>query len=142
MRRKRPCRVCRKWFLPHPRAGMRQRVCSAPECQRERHRRSCADWRARHPDYDREERIRRRVEPKERGSEAPPVVDPVAEIEWSAARDVVGVEIAVMMEVLGEVLHFWTRDAVGAQGFGITKQSPQETPGGARDAIGERGPPA
>ena len=63
MRRKRPCRVCRKWFLAHPRAGSRQKVCSSESCQRERHRRNCEDWRARHPDYDREARLRVRLGP-------------------------------------------------------------------------------
>ena len=57
MARKRPCRICRCWFLPHPRAGPRQQVCSRPECQRERHRRACADWRRRNPDYDAEDRV-------------------------------------------------------------------------------------
>ena len=61
MARKRPCRVCRRWFWPHPRAGDRQHTCSRPDCQRERHRRACAAWRLRHPDYDREDRLRRRL---------------------------------------------------------------------------------
>ena len=39
--KKRPCRICRRWFLPDRRAGDRQKVCSGKECQRERHRRNC-----------------------------------------------------------------------------------------------------
>lgn len=57
-RRKRPCRICRRWFDPHPRVGDRQRVCSKPECQRERHRRWCEDSRRKSPDAGREERLR------------------------------------------------------------------------------------
>ena len=59
--RKRPCKICRKWFLPNPRAGDRQRTCSEPACQRERHRRACSDWHRRNPDYDRESRLRARL---------------------------------------------------------------------------------
>jgi hypothetical protein len=47
MRRKRPCRICRRWFVPHPGAGDRQHVCSAVDCQRERHWRACPLARAR-----------------------------------------------------------------------------------------------
>ncbi|MCA9637638.1 MAG: hypothetical protein KC420_16545, partial [Myxococcales bacterium] len=62
MHRRRPCRICRRWFDPHPRAG------SAPECQRERHRRSCAELRRKKPDAGRERRLRRRLR-------APPIED-------------------------------------------------------------------
>ena len=41
--RKRPCSICRKWFLPDVRQTGRQKTCSA-ECRRELHRRNCAEW--------------------------------------------------------------------------------------------------
>ena len=41
--RKRPCSICRKWFLPDVRQKERQRTCSK-ECSRELHRRQCATW--------------------------------------------------------------------------------------------------
>ena len=41
--RKRPCSICRKWFLPDVRQAGRQKTCS-PECSRELHRRNCAKW--------------------------------------------------------------------------------------------------
>lgn len=42
--RKRPCTVCRRWFLPNPRQKERQKTCGRAECQRERHRRQCQKW--------------------------------------------------------------------------------------------------
>ena len=41
--RKRPCSICRKWFLPDVRQIGRQKTCS-PECRKELHRRNCAEW--------------------------------------------------------------------------------------------------
>ena len=35
--RKRPCRVCRRWFQPDARLGDRQKTCGDPECKREWH---------------------------------------------------------------------------------------------------------
>lgn len=45
--RKRPCSICRKWFLPDVRQKGRQVTCS-PECRKERHRRKCAEWNRKH----------------------------------------------------------------------------------------------
>ena len=111
MARKRPCRICRRWFDPHPRAGDRQRTCSAADCQRERHRRACATWRSQHPNYDREDRLRRRLQVPEKATTSAPLRG----IDWSAARDAVGLQVAVVIEETGQVLHNWARDAVSAQ---------------------------
>ncbi len=42
-RGKRPCSICRKWFVPDVRQKGRQRTCS-PACQKELHRRQCENW--------------------------------------------------------------------------------------------------
>ena len=119
--RERPCRVCRKWFQPHPRAGDRQRVCGAETCQRERHRRSCREWHKAHPDYDRSERVRKRFRPE------PAIAgvsdDPLHQLDWSAARDAVGTEVSVMIEESSAVLRDWARDAVLGQGLETTQES-------------------
>ena len=116
MGRKRPCRICRKWFAPHPRAGDRQHVCGDPRCQRERNRRACASWRRRYPDYDREDRLRRRLV-REAESKGPPGLgaDPMRRIDWQAARNAVGLQVAVAIEETGKVLHAWARNAVRSQ---------------------------
>lgn len=49
--RKRPCRICRRWFYPDPRAGERQRACSSRECQAVRRQETQANWRADNPGY-------------------------------------------------------------------------------------------
>jgi hypothetical protein len=82
------CSICRRWFTPKPRAGARQKVCSETECQRERHRRNCAEGRHK----DKLERSSQRA--------ADAVRAPDGTINWEAARDVVGPEVAgVLQEV-------------------------------------------
>jgi ParB/RepB/Spo0J family partition protein len=49
--RKRPCRICRRWFYPDPRAGDRQRACSRPACQATRRQKTQANWRAENHGY-------------------------------------------------------------------------------------------
>lgn len=134
MTRKRPCRQCRKWFRPDPRAGRRQHSCPSETCQRSRHRRACASWRARHPDYDVERRLRERVRAATPVGE-PLQRDPLAEVVWEAARDAVGVEVTVIVEETGKVLWTWARDAVHAQADEIMMKMRKVLPDPARDAI-------
>jgi len=141
MGRNRPCRVCRKWFAPHPRAGARQRTCGRDACQRERHRRACAQWHERHPDYDREGRLREGVRVEAGPGEAL-ARDPLAEVAWEAARDAVGMETAVIVEETGKVLALWTRDAVRAQAAEITRKLAKVLPREVRDAFEARAGPA
>ena len=95
---KKPCLICRKWFLPNPRAGVRQQVCSDKSCQKERHRRNCEKWRDQNPDYDRENRVRKKLIqdlPPTSSKRAP---DPLRRINLPAARKAVGLEIMIIME--------------------------------------------
>lgn len=141
MNRRRPCRVCRKWFRPDPREGARQRVCGSPACQRERHRRACAAWHARNPGYDREWRLLKKLYVQAPScSTAPSVVPPSARLDWSAARDAVGPEVTVVVEESVRVLASWVRDAVIAQLPSKPLVTGRHVPNGTRDAI-VTGPP-
>ena len=125
MPKPRPCEVCDEVFEPHPRAGDRQRVCSKEECQRERHRRNCENWRQRNADYDRDRRLRARMareteSDRDRdsgGGRSRPRVrslwsDPLASIPWDALRDVVASEVLILVEEVVTQVVQWARDAV------------------------------
>ena len=138
MTRKRPCRICRRWFQPSPRAGDRQRVCSDAQCQRERHRRACVSWRRENAAAEKEDRLRQRLrEPAEAGPRAV-----MAGLRLEAVRDAVGSEVAVIIEEMGEVLGGWVRDAVGFEAFGMMRESGRHARAGPRDGIAAgRAPP-
>jgi len=142
MRKKRPCSICRKWFLPNAREGKRQKTCGSPECQRERHRRSCQDWHRRNPDYDRERRLRKRLRRQETAeNETRFQVDPTSRIDATAARDAVGLDSAVIIEETGKVIVKWVRDAVDAETETRCGFARQLMPPGKRDVIGESSRP-
>lgn len=109
MTKKKPCRICKRWFQPNRRVGNRQKVCSDPKCQRERQRRNCEDWRRRNPDYDREDRLRRRLnrEAKEGGLSGGNSL--YRELNESAARKLVGLEVFVFVDEIGRHLIGETR---------------------------------
>ncbi len=60
--RKRPCRVCKRWFIPHPRLKDRQKTCGDQQCQRQWHRRKCAEWNRNNVDYFKDNYLDKKLE--------------------------------------------------------------------------------
>lgn len=146
MSRKRPCRICRKWFFPHPRAGDRQRVCSERACQRERVRRSVAAWRKRNAEEDEADRLRRRLRPEPTAVTdtlaTPSAAAPLGRLDVVAARNAVGLQVAVFVEETARELLGGRRNAADAQLTGIKGRSGGHGgPSGRNDMAAGRGPP-
>jgi len=134
--RKRPCRICRKWFRADARVGERQRTCGLDPCRRAWHRRSCRDWRRRNPDYDRDDRLRRRLQ-----AQTQPVGgDPLAQLNWGAAREAIGLQVAVVVEETGRLVVSWVREAMALQLPGFSHGFGRHPPGRVRDAMGSPAP--
>lgn len=155
--RKRPCRICRRWFLPAPRAGNRQYACSSPDCQRERHRRSCARWRSAERDAEHEHTLAQRLRapvaelialsapaPTHVAVHAPPGESPAPAPSSKRAattgarqlRDAVGMELCVVLRIFAEHLLRLPRDAVATQPAVHTAKLAEHARQLARDAIG------
>ena len=130
MGRKRPCRICRRWFIPHPRTGDRQHVCSRADCQRERHRRACQRWRQREAPAERAHRLRQRLHEATDGQDA---AGPGPRLPWDVVRDAVGLEVAVIFEEVQRLLEDTVRDAVGRQVAGIAMESGRVIAAARRD---------
>lgn len=99
MQKKRPCRICHKWFAASAREGDRQRVCKEPACQSERHRRNCEEWRRRNPGWERAERLRDRIRVEDTpAAQEKAKSSPLSGFQWGRVRDAVGVDVAVVVE--------------------------------------------
>ena len=130
MGRKRPCRICRRWFIPHPRTGDRQHVCSRADCQRERHRRACQRWRQREAPAERAHRLRQRLQ---EAAEGAPAAGPGPRLPWDVVRDAVGPEVTVILEEISRLLADVVRDAVQRQVHTPARESSQVPLAGRRD---------
>jgi hypothetical protein len=109
--RRKPCRYCRKWFLPDSRVGERQRACSSETCQQQRRQHTQREWRARHPDYD----VARRILAKcaqlaEAELPRPAPLSPLHRLPWDLAQDAMGIKASVFIEEFGKVLAAWAQD--------------------------------
>ena len=104
---KRPCRICRRWFVPDRRVGRRQRACSGPACQIARRAKTQASWRRRNPDYFIAHRVqRRRVKAAHASAGVLPLVlpPPLSQLPWDLAQDTFGVVGTDFLGHLGRVL--------------------------------------
>ncbi len=132
---KRPCKICRRWFQPHPRAGDRQRVCSGPACQQERHRRADRAWHARHPDYDKKRRLREGAGFPDEACVDEDADDPLAQLDWGLIERAIGPKPRVVMEGIGRLLVRHAQDAVAAISQEEPGQADRLLNGCSQDAV-------
>jgi hypothetical protein len=153
--KKRPCRICRKWFLPHARLGDRQKTCGESECQRQWHRRQCAKWNKENRSYFQEIHLRRRLEALSARSPdppsdpqappcPPPMVPPAGPIPLDYPRDlvqeVIGAQQLVIVDYFLRLLLRGLQAAIKAQVIETAKEFRLlPAPSNSRDD-GHRGP--
>ena len=113
----RPCRVCRRWFLPDPKVGNRQHVCGDPACQKEWHRKACSKWRRANQERVRSTRFAARLVKDEGSRDPPPAppVDPMTRINWHLARREVGEKTGTFVAVAMRLILQWLRETSTAQ---------------------------
>ena len=128
--RKRPCCICRKWFLPDVRQKNRQKTCGNPECQREHHRRQCAKWNKNNKEYFQSNYLNKKLEkvgrpPPETGASQPvtqKIPIPGCRIRPILPRDIIlsefGIKNLVIMDYFAEQLLVRMRnDQIGRKGL-------------------------
>ena len=118
--------------MPNPRVGDRQRVCSDPKCQKERKRRTQADWFGRNPDYYRKRRMKKRAEAERAAKESikrgdpevpewpePPQVPKFLQgLPWEYAQDQIGVQVTDFIAVLALLIARRVQDQIRLQSIG------------------------
>ena len=112
--RKRPCRICGKWFMPNPRLGDRQKTCGADACKRQWHTVKCAEWNRQNRAYFKEIYLRSRLEAAssytaESSSPSPSPISLVRapsplHIPQEVVQEVMGAQQAVIIEYIVRLL--------------------------------------
>ena len=131
---KRPCCVCRRWFRPDARVGLRQRACGQSDCQAARRVQTQKFWRDRNPDYF----IARRIQ--ERGNQDQPpeplrLPPPLSRLPWDIAQDEFGVQGADFIGLLGTLLLRVAQDQFRAYPIDSTRTADTLHPESMQDQI-------
>jgi hypothetical protein len=112
--RKRPCAICRRWFIADPRQIGRQKTCGKPACQREQHRRQCQQWNRKNKRYFKaiylSEKIERTKDPPDLSQESPTPVIQASRTDLALPKDVIvkttGADLLVVLDYITEqIIH-------------------------------------
>lgn len=110
--RKKPCRICRRWFQPDARVGERQRACGKPECQSARRQKTQADWRKRNPDYAIAWRFDQRAAQAQQPPEPLRLPAPLNQLPWNVAKDQFGAQGADFIGVMSTLILRAAKDQI------------------------------
>lgn len=119
--KKRPCRICRKWFTPDPRLGDRQKTCGKETCKRKWHAKKCAEWNKKNRSYfqaiylgsklefskapsQSESRLQPSSNPNKKGPIMPPSSRSTLELPRDVIQDVIGVQPLIIIEYVSQLL--------------------------------------
>ena len=106
--KKRPCRVCRRWFMPHPRLKDRQMTCADPECKREWHRRKCAEWNSKNSDYFKSNYLQKKLEAATPSEKTPKSLLPKSRFKsglpLEVVQEVISIQHMIILEYFGQLL--------------------------------------
>ena len=110
--RKRPCRICRRWFLPDPRLKERQMTCGQTECQRQWHKKKCSEWNRKNRDYFKANYLQRKIDtatqPRSDPAAALPKTVPSSRMNTGMpleyVKEMLGVDLVIIQEYLAQLL--------------------------------------
>ena len=114
--RKRPCRICRRWFLPDPRLKGRQRTCGDAHCKRQWHRKTCQEWNRKNRDYFRSNYLHKRLDALSRDEKVTQPLPPEnsflvplksrfhSGLPLSYVQEVIGIQHLAIIEYFGQLL--------------------------------------
>jgi hypothetical protein len=118
--KKRPCRICGRWFAPNPRLKDRQKTCADPHCRREWHRKKCAHWNKSNPDYFKSNYLQKKLDaalvPKSRFRSGLPQL---------FVQEVIGIQHLVIIEYFGQLLKKRFQEVFRGKAIVITRQTGQ-----------------
>jgi hypothetical protein len=99
--------VCKRWFKPDARLGDRQKTCGDAACKREWHRRKCAEWNEKNSEYAKTNALQRKIEAAKNLGDGTQQGSPGSSrslLPLGYAKEVIEIQLAVMLEYLGQQL--------------------------------------
>ena len=114
--KKRPCRICRRWFMPNAKVKERQMTCGDEECQREWHRRKCEKWNKSNAEYFRANYLQEKLDTASESAKASKSTHPESgsalpkkrpmnvRLPLEVVQEVISIQQVVIIEYFGQLL--------------------------------------
>jgi hypothetical protein len=120
--KKRPCKVCRRWFRPNPRVGDDQMTCGDPQCKKEWHRRKCAEWNRKNREHFKGNYLRNKIlaagEGNQKGTPEEAKIPRTRfrlGLPWEEIQEAMGLKQLVIIEYIIQVLMKRFQEVIKAQ---------------------------
>jgi hypothetical protein len=132
--KKRPCRICRRWFTPNPRLKDRQKTCGDARCKREWHRKKCEGWNKKNTDYFKSNYLQKKLNAASQ-SETPSKILPVKSRFKSGlpllfVQEVIDIQHLIIIEYLAQLLSRRFQEVIRRQSVVNTEEIRQQLPEG------------
>ena len=133
--KKRPCRICRRWFAPNPRVKDRQMTCGDSKCKREWHRKKCEEWNKRNTDYFKSNYLQKKLDAVSPSESSSSKIVPVKSRFKSGlpllyVQEVIDIQHLVIIEYLVQLLLRRFQEVIRAQFIVNTGEMAQQLPAG------------
>ena len=132
--KKRPCRICRRWFTPNPRLKDRQKTCGDALCKREWHRKKCAEWNKKNTDYFRTNYLQKKLNaasPSETSLKILPIKSRfMSGLPLLFVQEVIDIQHLIIIEYLAQLLFKRFQEVLKGQATVNTEQIRQQLPMG------------
>ena len=128
--RKRPCRICKRWFMPNPRLKERQKTCGDPQCKRQWHKKMCKKWNRENTDYFKSNYLQKKLEAATGANAAQslsfqpgrsPILLPKSRLNSGLplkyVQEVIGIQHVVILEYFAQLLSRRFQDVISRQVF-------------------------
>jgi hypothetical protein len=135
--RKRPCRICRRWFLPDTRLKDRQMTCGDAQCKRQWHCKKCTEWNRKNLDYFRSNYLQKKLDAVGASAVSSKPFDKQmgqprsrfrSGLPLAYVQEVIGVQHLIIIEYLTQLLHRRFQEAFNRQATVNTRQMRQLPP--------------
>lgn len=116
--KKRPCKVCRRWFAPHPRIGDSQKTCASQQCKKEWHKRKCSEWNKQNSNYFKGIYLKNKMlaaeeDKQNKSGKASP--NNHLDLPWQEIQEEIGVKQVVIIEYILQLLMRRFQELIKAQ---------------------------
>ncbi len=132
--KRRPCRICRRWFTPNPRLKGRQKTCGAAECKREWHKKKCAEWNKKNSDYFKTNYLQKKLDvaaTSETSSQILPVKSRFKSgLPLLLVQEVIDIQHLIIIEYLAQLLFSRFQEVFRGQTAVNTGETRQQLPMG------------
>jgi hypothetical protein len=118
--KKRPCSICRRWFMPHPRLKGRQKTCGDTACKKEWHRRKCIEWNQANSDYFKANYLQKKLDSQATTTQVKNRLKTGLPLE--RVQEVIGIQHLVIIEYLAQLLVQRFQDVIRRQVVVNTEQ--------------------